>query len=338
MSGHQLLVKKGKDCVAVAKNALDDIDNGREKMALKKLSALQRDGNSLADAAQQLAERLEAVEKHYQQKDAEILREIGDLSRRESELKRQKSEEESRLAAYQKILEDNRNRLSAEEDKLEDAERKLKNAKKEEDKNIKVGAIIGGVLLGFVGAAAGAGIGAIINACKQEEKEAQNAVDRLRSDLDRARSAVKESLNRISNVESQIKILGEQVERMKPQCLQSQKKLDEIRPLIVVVKESVYYWLLFKQLSEASVDRTAVLQKIVTRAAEKRDGYQALQSKSSQHFSDTFIKVWEEMEYGGPNHILLIEYECSQCGIQCTALPYIDGSDFICMECHDLMN
>ena len=40
MSGHHSLVKKGKDCVAVAKNALDDIGSGREEMALKKLSAL----------------------------------------------------------------------------------------------------------------------------------------------------------------------------------------------------------------------------------------------------------------------------------------------------------
>ena len=185
------------------------------------------------------------MEKYYQQKDAEIMREIGDLSRRESELKFQKNEEESELAAHQKVLEDNRNRLSAEEDRLEDAERKLKNAKEDESKNIKIGAVIGGVLLGLVGAAAGAGIGAIVNACKQEEKDAQNAVDRLRSDLGSARFAVKESLKRISNVKSQIKILGEQIEHLKPQCLQSQKKLDEIRPLIVIVKESVYFWLLY---------------------------------------------------------------------------------------------
>ena len=118
MSDHHSLVKKGKDCVAVAKNTLDDIGRGRREMALQKLSALQRDGGSLADAAEQLAKRLEAVEKHYQQKDAEVLREIGDtdLNRRESELKNQKSREESQLAAYQNVLQDNQNRLSSEED------------------------------------------------------------------------------------------------------------------------------------------------------------------------------------------------------------------------------
>ena len=334
MSGHHSLVKKGKDCVAVAKNALDDIGSGRKEMALEKFSALQRDGSYLADAAEQLAERLEAVEKYYQRKDAEVLREIGDLGKTESELKRQKGEEASRLAANQKVLKDNQNRLSSEEDRLQDAEQKLRDAKKGGEKNVRVGAIVGAVAFGLVGAAAGAGIGAIINAFSNEEKDAQDAVNRCRNDLDSARSAVNASRRRISDVESQIRSLAERIEHMKQLRLLSQQKLDKIRPFIVLVKKSVHFWLLFKQISEHGVDRTALLQKIVTRAAEKGDDYRALQSRSSQHIADTFIEVWEEMECGGPNDILLIEYRCSRCGVQCTALPYVDGSEFICMDCH----
>ena len=339
MSGHhQLLVKKGKDCVAVAKNALDDIGSGRKEMALKKLSALQRDGSLIADAAEQLAERLEAVEKYYQHKDAEVLREIGDLSRRENELKHKKSEEEIRLASHQKVLQDKQDRLSSESDGLRDAERKWRSIKKDEAETVQIGASIGGALFGSIGATAGAYVGDIINACKQDPggKDAEDALNRCKAEWDSARSAFNESLRRISNLRLQIMNLGERIERMKSQCLQSQKKLDKIRPLIVLVKQSVNFWLLFKQISEHGVDRTALLQKIVTRAAEKGDDYHqaALQSKSSQNIADTFIKVWEEMECGGPNHILLIEYRCSQCSVQCTALPYVNGSEFICTECH----
>ena len=344
MSDHHSLVKKGKDCVAVAKNTLDDIGSGRKEKALEKLSALQRDGSSLADAAEQLAKRLEAVEKHYQQKDAEVLREIGDLNRRESELKNQKSVEESQLAAHQNVLQDNQNRLSSEEDRLRDAERKLRNAR-EEEKKIQIGSTVGGAVLGLftggvgllVGAAAGAGIGAIINDCRREERDARDAVSRRRNDLDSARSAVNASQGRISNVQSQISSLTNQIEYMKQQRLQSQKKIDEIRPVIVFVKKSVHFWLLFKQMSEHGADRTALLQKIVTRAAEKGD-YQALQSKSSQRVAGTFIEAWEELEttaeHGGPNHLLEIDYRCSRCSTQCTALPYVNGSAFVCMECY----
>ena len=346
MSDLHSLVKKGKDCVAVAKNTLDDIGSGRKEMALEKLSALQRDGGSLADAAEQLAKRLEAVEKHYQQKDAEVLRKIGDLHRRESDLKNQKIGEESQLAAYQNILQHNQNRLSSEEGRLRDAERKLRNAQ-EKEKNTQitstaVGAVLGLFTGGFgfaVGAAAGAGIGAIINDCRREERDAQDAVNCRRNDLDCARSAINAIQGRISNIQSQISSLTNQIEYMKQQRLQSQKKIDEIRPVIVFVKKSVNFWLLFKQMSEHGADRTALLQKIVTRAAERGD-YQALQSRSSQRVASTFIEAWEELEttaeHGGPNHLLEIDYRCSRCSTQCTALPYLDhdGSPFVCMECY----
>ena len=344
MSDHHSLVKKGKDCVAVAKNTLNDIGSGRKEMALKKLSALQRDGSSLADAAEQLAKRLEAVDKYYQDKDAEVMREIEGLNRRESELKHQKIGEESQLAAHQNVLQDNQNRLSSEEGRLRDAECKLRKAR-EEEKNIQIGSTVGGALLGLftggisfaVGAAAGAGIGAMINDCRKEVKDAQDAVNRRRNDLASARSAVNESQGRISNVESQIRSLTNQIECLKQQRLQLRKKIDEIRPAIAFVKKSVDFWLLFKQISEHGVDRTALLQKIVTKAAEQGD-YQALQSKSSQCIAGTFIEAWEEMETmaesGGPNHSLEIEYRCLQCNIQCTALPYVHDSALVCIECY----
>ena len=126
------IVKKGKDCFTVAKNALDEISTGKKAMVLNKLSALQTDGSFLADIAKQLVERLEAMEKYYQQKDAEILREIEDLSRRENELQSKKSEEENQLAAHQDVLQDNQNRLTSEENRLGNAEQKLRGAKEEE--------------------------------------------------------------------------------------------------------------------------------------------------------------------------------------------------------------
>ena len=306
-------MKKGKDCVAIAKNALDDISSGREAMALNKLSALQADGIFLADTAKQLAKRLEAVEKHYQQKDSEILREIGDLSRRENELKGKKSREESQLAAHQNVLQDNQNRLSSEESRLRDAERKLKNAEEEENKRIKIGAAVGGAILGVLGIGIGAGIGYIINECKKEEEDARDAVNRRRNDVDDAQSAINASRSRISNTESQIRNLTSQIESMKQQRLQSHKKVDEVRALIVLVKKSVQFWLLFKQISENGVDLVALLQKIVTKAAEKGD-YRVIQSKSSERIANTFIEAWEEMamECEGSNHILEIDDSYSQ--------------------------
>ena len=343
-SDHHSVVKKGKDCVAVAKNVLDDIVSGREKMAIKKLSALLKDGSFLAFAAKQLAERLEAVNQHYQNKDAGLLHQIGNLSRQESQLKSQKSAEEKELATQQTILSDNLKKLSSAKDSLQNAESKRKRAEKEE-KGIKIGSTIGGAVLGlFTGgigfivcAVAGAGIGVVVVACRNKEKTARAVVNRCKSDQKKAHSAVNESKKRISSIESQIRSNAKEIEYKKKQRLQLHNKLDEIKAVIHLVKKSVEFWLLFKQISEQGVDRTELLRKIAARATEKGD-YQALQSQSSKRISTTFIEVWEEIgttvEQGELNHILEIDYSCSRCGVQCTALPYVDSSTLVCMECH----
>ena len=297
-SDHQAIARRGRDCVALARDAKDDIEGGRKEMALNKLSTLQRDGSFLAGVAKQLVEKLEEVDKHYQQKDAEILREIGDLSRRENELKSQKSGEESQLAAHQRVLQDNQNGLSSEENRLRNAEQKLRNAREEEN-NIKKGSTVGGALLGLftggisfaVGAAAGAGIGAIINDCRRVEKGAQDAVNRRRNDVDSAQSAVSASRSRISNTESQIRSLTAQIEHMKQQCLQSHKKAGEVKALIIFAKKSIQFWSQFKKIAEDGVNRTALLQKLVTMADEE-SGYS---SDSSQHVANALIEAWENI-------------------------------------------
>ena len=331
MGDHRSLVKKGKDCIAVAGNLLNDINSGSKEIPLKKkLVSLQRDGSFLAGAAEQLAKWLEAVEKYI---DAHALREIEDLNRKEIELKHQKIEEESQLAAHQNVLQDNQNRLSSEEDRLRDAERKLRKAQ-EEEKRIQIGSTVGGAVLGLftggvgllVGAAAGAGIGAIINDCRREERDARGAVNRHRNDLHSAHSAVTASQGRIANIESQISSLTNQIEYMKQQRFQSQKRVDEIRSLINFVKKSVCFWSLFMEISKDGVNHTVLLQKIVTSAAEKKD-YPAILSKSSQRIAGTFIEAWKDLE------TMEVEYKCSRCHIQYIALPF-DISAFICKECH----
>ena len=141
MSGHHSLVKKGKDCVAVAKNVLDDIGSEREELALTKLSALKKDGSFLADASKQLAERLEAVGKHYQDEDEELLRQIGNLNEQESQLNRQKITEEGQLTAQQNVLSGNQNSLSSAENSLQNAERERRKAEKEKE-NIQIGSTV----------------------------------------------------------------------------------------------------------------------------------------------------------------------------------------------------
>ena len=341
MSSHNSLVKKGKACISVVRNALDDIENGRKQMGLQKLSSVQKDGELLVYAAEQLAERLEAVERYFLEKDSEILRETDALAKREAQLKSQKCGEESQLAAQQSILQDNEDRLSSAEENLRDAERKRRKAEKDENsrlgKTVAVSAVVGLFTFGIggavVGAAAGMGLGAIVNSCREDEEKAQSIVNRCRNDRDNARFNVNESERRVSSVKSQIANLTIEIERMTRQRQQSHKKVDNVRSLIVIVKKSVSFWKLFQQSAEHGVERTDLLRKLVTMAANREQYQTVIQSESSQ-----FIDVWEEIvakvENDGLNHLVEIAYRCTQCRVHCNALPYIADTRFVCIKCH----
>ena len=60
-------------------------------MALQKLSFLQKDGEFLVYAAEQLTERLETVDRYFQKKDSEKLREISDLAKKGNSVEKPKT-------------------------------------------------------------------------------------------------------------------------------------------------------------------------------------------------------------------------------------------------------
>lgn len=337
------LVKKGKNCIAVIKTVVDDIDNGCGESATRKLGELKNDSEFLAKEAAKLAKRLEAVDKHYQDKDAEILVEVGNLSRTESELKSQQESVQSQLAGQRSLLQDNESRLSSAETMLQDAERKRRKAEKEE-KNIQIGSAVGGAVLGLftgglgllVGAGVGASIGAIVNACRDEEKDARDAVNCRKADITNARSAVSASESRISSIQSDIRSLSSRIESYKQQRLECHKKADEVKAVIKIVKEAVEFWFLFQDISKDGAKTTGLLKKIVTKATERGD-YQALEARGSKRVFNTFLDAWEtleEMTENGSTHVFEIEYTCARCSGHCNRLPLLDNSKFVCQGCH----
>ena len=248
---HHSIIKIAKGCVAAAVTVLDSIRNGREEIVPKKLSALQKDGWFLTDTAEQLAERLEAVDKYFQNTSEKFIREITQLSKRMDMLKIKKS------------------------------------------------------TCTYFGITYPVGTPPALDANQRE----------------------------ISNIESQIRSITQQHHQL-------QRKVDEIRARIITAKKSVQFWLLFRDMLQHCVDRTELVQKIFTRATKKK-GYSILQRQIAHRAHRvimTFIEAWEELETAAKhyelNRILEIEYICSQCGLQLSALPYVVGSKFVCMECH----
>lgn len=337
--------KKGSECVAVVKSALDDISRGRAKNASTKLCSLREDSDRCAAEAEQLVKRLEKVEAHYISEVERVQGEIGNLGCKELDLKREKDSEEATLDGNRNVLRDNESTLRSAEREVRDAEDELEEAREKEEENVKNGAIVGAVVFGIftlglgapLGAALGAGIGAIVNACEEKESQAKDRLKRRERDCRGARSAVQLSERKVSNIQYQITKLERRIGELEKERKRHHNKVDETKQSIILFKKSIEFWGLFKQLSEHGSSRTSLLQKIVDKANEKGD-YRVLHSSASKRVATTFLEEWEGMESlakeGCSSHFLQIEFACAYCGSNYTALPYVDGrSQFVCVYC-----
>ena len=338
------IVRRGKNCLQVVTDVLTEIKSGNSMGANSKLHSLKQDAGILEREADKLVQRLEAVDKNYQKNDEDLSSQVGELGVRENQLNSEKHNIESTLAGQQSVLRDKESQLSSAESNLQAAERKLQSAI-EEEKNIQVGATVGGALLGLftggvgllVGAGVGASIGAIVNACRDEEKDARSARNRRRDDVESAKSAIRQSESRISSLQAEISSLSSQICSLKQQRSQLHKRRGEIKTAIPIIKTSTEFWWMFKELSKEGADRTTLLEKIVAKANEKGD-YRSLQSRASQRTASTFFEAWEEIESmaseGVSNHMFSIDYTCVKCSTRCNALPHLSGSDLVCSSCY----
>ena len=343
--------RKGSKCVAVVQSALEDLKKGRSKDASKKLCKLKEDSGQLAAEAQQLANRLNRVEQHYICEGEAIQKEIGDLGCREEQLQRDMRNEETNLQSNQRVLWDNESKLRSARSEVEEAQRKLQRAEDKEGDDVKTGAIIGAIVglpffgVGAIaGAALGAGIGGIVEACKDEVREASDRLDRRRNDEERARSAVTESERRVANIRSQISGMQRKIGELKRKQQTYYEKVQDVKSSIVLLKESIEFWRLFQQASEHGQQRSTLLKRIVDKANEKGE-YIVLSSRGSKRVATTFLEAWESLESmaaEGRSHILQIDFRCTYCSNNYTALPYVDkDSRFVCSQCgprHAIMN
>ena len=95
------LVKKGKECFALAQHVCSAVNNISIDDVEQKLNNLKRDAEELCKHTEEKAKEIEKVEEQYMKEIQEIQRKIGKLERQGDELKKQKSETEDSLAGKQ---------------------------------------------------------------------------------------------------------------------------------------------------------------------------------------------------------------------------------------------
>lgn len=180
-------------------------------------------------------------------------------------------------------------------------------------------------------------MGAIVEAAADEVREARDRLERHQNEKESAQSAVEQSEKRVSTIQSQIHDLQRKIGELKKQRQEYHDKVGEIKILIPHFRQSYEFLMLLKQSSEHGTHQTGLLQRIVD-IAHTRGNYDMLQSRGTRRMVSTFLGAWEGMISmaieGSSSHLLQIEFCCTHCRSQQTAMPYLDrDGDFVCFQC-----
>lgn len=337
------VVEKGKHCIAVVANVLEKMEQGQLQEASQELDTVKNDGIDLTKEAEVLVKRLEPVESHYKCREEEIMRKIGELGRKEEELNGRIRSTEATLDGRKRQLQAHNDHLSNARSRLQSARENRRRAERRADEarvkggffGAAVGLLVGGPVGLVVGAAGGTGVGHLIEA--DHERDAEREVSRCERECRSAENSVRGSENAISSIRTEIASLRSQVDSLQQSRDACHRDRDEIKGAIVFLKQAAHFWSDFTIAAQEGTDRTDLLRKLVDKARQKED-LGILKCRGSQTIANSFIEAWEcigEMvKEGSSNHVFQIEFQCKCCMKSKTALPYVEGSDFICNTCY----
>jgi chromosome segregation ATPase len=297
------MVKKGKDCIAMAETIYSDLTKGCVDNVEQKLKGLEGDAEELVKHARDRVKEAGKVEEQYKQESRDIQRKIGELELQKEELKQCKPGLEATLRFKQQFQEQVSNDLSSAESRLRDAKYELGRAQRQQTNRVgggaTIGALIGTLILPgmgtVIGAAAGAGAGLAVN--DSEVKEAQNRVDDCRRRYNDAQAEVSKANSAVSDIQSQIQSVTSQCQTLERQCEQYNEKAKKMKEALMLFLEALKFWKKFQDISKHGANCTAQLQRIISiaKAENKEEDLKWLNGKS---FLDAWVMIETKCEQG----------------------------------------
>ena len=298
------MVKKGKDCIAMAENIYSDLTKGCVDGVEQKLKDLEGDAQELAKHAGDRVNEAEKVEEQYEQNSKEIQRKIGELELQKEAWKQRKPGLEATLRDKQRILDQASSDLSRAESRLRDAKEEVRRAERQQTKHVgggaTIGAMIGTLILPGIGtalgAAAGAGAGLAVN--DSAVKEAQNEVRDCGRRCDDARAEVSSANSAVSSIESQIQNITVQCQTLGHQCDHHNRKAKKVKEALKFFLEALQYWKEFQDISKHGANFTAQLQRIISIAKGKKEDLSWHDSMVGKSFLEAWVMIETKCEEG----------------------------------------
>ena len=340
------LVRRGEQAVGSALRAHTEIQKGELAKASNTLLDVKMDGIKLAKEAEELMNRIQAVENHYIQREQALARKVGQLLEEKQRLSKQKMEIEAELSHKRSELRRQRQSLDNAEENLSSAKKKQEEA--EGNKNAMIVASVATGVGGLVFSIATLGLGTPIAAAAvvgcaisasnyaDQQKQAEREIQHFSHVIRVTEHEIESCSKRISQITSTTDSLTQQIKEQQQKATCYHEEQGEMRKLIVFVKEAQVYWNEFADATKHGAGRADLIQKLTKRAQEKRwFGFLARQSGKRQAMN--FLEAWEEVKtklQSGSEHLFEIDFECSYCSCTFRSLPYVHNSKLICSSCH----
>lgn len=340
-----LVIAKGKNCVAVARKTVTEINQGNVEQASTQLAFLKTTGEELAKQSGNLAKRLEKVQECNQEQEENTQREIAKCGEEERRLQSQVASAQSNLSNRQSYLQEKRSNLSDADNAFGRAQRKLRDAEKEANKTRTNAAIIGGVVGLFtggiggvvVGTAVGAGVGQMINELRDEEDKAKRRLSDCRRECSNAEHEIEKAKEQVLKMQSQITSLLSQKQHFEQQRIKYHQEAGKLREAIVFLQKSVEFWSMFQHLCDTGVDQGSHLQNIIS-IAESNANINVLFEDPTKKIAGSFLDAWEQIhtqaEEGSSRHVFQIEFKCTTCNGNYSDLPQVQQGKVVCNNCY----
>ena len=321
--------ESGKMSLEHAQTASRQMQEGKFRSARATLARAEVSAVNHKEQISYLAQRYNAVQEHYIQKEKELTKAISAVHAKERSLESQKAAAQLNLYHQEKKRNEHISALGSAECNLSEARCKSRDA--------NTGKIVSGIAAGLLTLAtfgAAAPLVAIPFVFAELEKDAERKVEHFKNQIRSTERKIQEAERSIVTLTSAAAKLNGEKSVYTGQRNRLQEEKGKIKHTIVFLQSALSYGSQYSLATEHCIGRTASTGKLMKKVEAR--GYTLFDSKGTKLVLNSFEEAWkvfEDMTENGSHYNFQMEFQCSRCGHDCTQLPHVSQGSLICTEC-----
>ena len=330
------IVVRTENVIAVIAQAITALESGDVSTGYQRFGDAKRSGISIMRETEYLLERVSAVERHYKEQEEAKSREIGDLYKKETETQQKKEGKLALMRSKESDLRQAQSELNSANARLDDARRRKEEAERKKNASMAGAAAFTLFTLGLgAPALAGAAVFVAMAAdASSDENKAKGDIYNARTKISPCEAYVSQYRGQIHQLENEIATLSQQICQLKSEREKIHAQRGEVIDIIKHLRDVLYFWKEFGQLTEHGTDRAALLERL----SEYLTQHNALTTNIPRHVQSC-ISSWERVEEKletANNHIFFIDFTCQFCHNSFHSLPHLRDGNFCCIDCFTL--